>query len=304
MLEVISQANKTEKILNKWYPMYSGIPSVSDYEACINSDIFKKIEKSSNDFISKNEVALKKYPWSKDSLHSWSRQWEYPFAYDSIQRYVEQNQNIDSIKILDAGSGVTFFPYMIAQLPHVEVNCGDYDSRWVRIYDEINKNEKHSVAFQCVDLRKQLPYSSNDLDIIYCISVLEHTGDFALILKEFKRVLKPGGLLIVTFDISLDGHHDINLEKSRKLLVEISREFQPPTPLNFEQNLSKLVANPESYVTTNYILDYNRELLPCPWNETPILTLKRIIKNRRIQKHDINLSFFCVTVQKRVNDGL
>ena len=63
-------------------------------------------------------------------------------------------------------------------------------------------------------------------DIIICVSVLEHVSDEELpaTVREFARVLKRGGRLILTFDT---GEPPIakNVEQSRGLLDEVRREF-------------------------------------------------------------------------------
>ena len=46
--------------------------------------------------------------------------------------------------------------------------------------------------------------ASGIYDAVACVSVLEHTRDYAAGVAEFRRVLKNGGRLLLTFDISLD----------------------------------------------------------------------------------------------------
>jgi 2-polyprenyl-3-methyl-5-hydroxy-6-metoxy-1,4-benzoquinol methylase len=42
-------------------------------------------------------------------------------------------------------------------------------------------------------------YPEESFDVIICTEVLEHITDFKGVLEEFKRILKPGGILIITF---------------------------------------------------------------------------------------------------------
>jgi ubiquinone/menaquinone biosynthesis C-methylase UbiE len=44
---------------------------------------------------------------------------------------------------------------------------------------------------------KKLPFSKNQFQLITCLDVLEHIPDDAFTLKEFHRILKPGGTLIL-----------------------------------------------------------------------------------------------------------
>ena len=42
-------------------------------------------------------------------------------------------------------------------------------------------------------------YDDNFFDVVICTEVLEHIPQFKLVLREFKRIVKPGGLLIISF---------------------------------------------------------------------------------------------------------
>jgi len=49
-----------------------------------------------------------------------------------------------------------------------------------------------------IDLNKKLPYKSNMFDIVTCIEGIEHVENPHFVVREFNRVLKQGGQLIVT----------------------------------------------------------------------------------------------------------
>lgn len=58
------------------------------------------------------------------------------------------------------------------------------------------------VIFACMDITR-LDYSDEMFDRVFCISVLEHmeTEEREAGLREFRRVLRPGGLLVLTVDV-------------------------------------------------------------------------------------------------------
>ncbi len=54
------------------------------------------------------------------------------------------------------------------------------------------------LNFERVETIARLPLASNSCDGVLCSSVLEYVADVDLCLKEFARVLRPGGLLLVS----------------------------------------------------------------------------------------------------------
>ena len=53
---------------------------------------------------------------------------------------------------------------------------------------------------------KVFPFSDNTFDSLVCFEVLEHVFEPKILLKEIYRVLKPGGLLLLTAPFSWDEH--------------------------------------------------------------------------------------------------
>lgn len=199
-----------------------GITKQSDYLRLLKNNIFIQIEQFSNDFIRINKKKLKKYHLIKDPLHTIFRQWEYPFCYSYIEEHLKHVRCDEKIKqravILDAGSGCTFFPYYLCRkFPNARVYCCDADAHLDSFFYDINMNM--NVDFKACDIRN-LDYERNFFDVIYCISVLEHTSNHKQIIREFKRVLKTNGLLVITFDISLDGRKSIHINLAQDLLKD------------------------------------------------------------------------------------
>ena len=118
---------------------YSGVPGREAYHAVLNADEFHEIETYSNQFIYKHQSYLARYArkWVLDPLHQWSRQWEYPFVFNALKKANVE----DGARILDAGSGISFFPFLIAQQLRATVTCCDVDPLLPTVYTAIGQQE-------------------------------------------------------------------------------------------------------------------------------------------------------------------
>jgi len=273
-----------------------GIPTIDSYRELLKSNLFRSMETFSSQFLKKNKIALQEYrrKWVADPLHQWSRQYEYPFVYFHVRDYINNQQKSD-LKILDAGSGVTFFPYYLcSNSPKIKVYCCDYDLTHGQIFDNINKNLNLPNNFFPADIRR-LPFGTSTFDIVYCISVLEHTDDYDIIIQEFKRILKPNGLFIVTFDISIDGIDDIPREKAVELIESLEKHFFCTNGFNSKQDLDLI--DSEKILTTRYIRELDKNLLP--WKYSCSNALKDLLRLRAPKRFFTNLTCFCQALSKR-----
>jgi SAM-dependent methyltransferase len=66
-------------------------------------------------------------------------------------------------------------------------------------YDVVSCDiDPHCPHALVVDANGRLPFSDNEFDLLWCSEVIEHLLDPAFTIQEFKRVLKPGGKLVMT----------------------------------------------------------------------------------------------------------
>lgn len=270
-----------------------GIPTVQQYRTFTGSGRFREMENFSDHFLVENKAILRGYAkkWVMDPLHQWSRQWEYPFVYSRIDALL---RNKHAPKILDAGSGITFFPYFIKSLhPAGNVYCLDTDKTLEDLFPRINSRQGVDVAFSASNL-KDIPFEKDWFDVVYCVSVLEHTNEYEEIIAEFHRVLKPGGRLVITFDLSLDETRDVSLEAGSMLLEALTRKFRNTENVSVKP---ALVALSSDAFTTHSAREIDPNLLP--WKYPPILY--RIISLLRRKRHGIwppYLTVFCIALDK------
>ena len=123
----------------------------------------------------------------KSSSYINERPVEYMFV---LKHLIESN----SLSVLDVGTGRNAFT---ATLEHCRFNVistdlkGEYWSTFSNRHVHVVKN----------DITKS-KYPSSSFDAITCISTLEHIPNFSLAVSEMVRMLKPSGVLILTFPYS------------------------------------------------------------------------------------------------------
>lgn len=236
----------------------SGIPSITDYQELVGSPEFADLAEYSDRFLATNRQVLRGYRrmWVADPLHQWSRQWEYPFVLSGLMAEFGGR----AFRILDAGSGVTFFPFLLADRLTAEVHCCDHDPTLAAVFNQVNQRVPVPVTFDNADLRA-LPHESGTFDAAYCVSVLEHTDRRADTVRELHRVLRPGGLLLLTIDLPTHGGEE-DPEYTR-MVTALTELFDSDGPVDVRSG----AGGPDT-VTTNYAAAIDRRLLP--WRH-PIL---------------------------------
>lgn len=98
-------------------------------------------------------------------------------------------QNLDKgsgKKILDVGCGYGEYLSPLRQKGFIAFGI-DIDKGALKSQDNVI----------CADVRK-IPIKSSIFDIVVCVDVLEHVNNDDETLKEIKRILRKGGLLIIT----------------------------------------------------------------------------------------------------------
>lgn len=287
-----------------------GIPPLDAATALVESESYDLLEQASSQFIRMNRELFKRYSrrWVTNPLRQWSRLYEYPYAFNRLS---EHCQGIEKPKILDAGSGFTFFPYVLRDQLGAEVTCLDSDSSLRSLYDhaiaetihsnlESNSNDQAApkpVSF-CQGTLDQSSAADQFYDCLYCISVLEHTENYEAILTEFCRVLKPGGMLVLTFDISVDGNRDIPVDRAETLLKLIEKYFLVQTKPNAEEPLSKRLSDTSRLFTSQNAQRNQLGDLPWRWPSL-VYQIREFTRSGKWIQWPPNLTVYCVHAIRR-----
>lgn len=124
-------------------------------------------------------------------------------------------------KILDVGCGTGTMLNYLAQ--HGQVEGID--------------NSKKAVAFcrqrgfknTCLGDAQKLPFSDNSFDLVTAFDTLEHIEDDQIALKEFYRVLRPNGLILMTvpaLPIIWSSHDVIHCHFRRYKLANLKKKLK------------------------------------------------------------------------------
>lgn len=125
----------------------------------------------------------------------WNRQSELGdgvYKWPTVKKYIPQTPKI---KILDYGCGPGVLLKIMKKINPTAEYYGADVSR-----DIIGKNKKQIkfCKFFTVDDGKKFPFQSDYFDFIISTDAIEHVYDTELAFKEFARILKPGGKILIT----------------------------------------------------------------------------------------------------------
>lgn len=275
----------------------SGIPDIEGYKSLLCSDAFREIEAFSDAFLARNQRHLADYSrkWVPDPLHQWSRQWEYPYVCGRLAAEIARRGS-QRLAVLDAGSGATFVPYFIrSHFEQADVHCCDRDGSLAETHALIGRQEHQSVDFSTSSL-SMTGFQNSHFDFIYCVSVLEHTEDRREIMDEFSRILRPGGVLVVTFDISIDGRADISPTAANQLLLEVESRF---TAEDQEHGDVSALSEDHHILTTTWARKLNPALLPWKNAPGPWAQLRSLFRDGRILGFPPPYTVYCLNLRKR-----
>ena len=131
----------------------------------------------------------------------------YAFCYDSIACLLPYRQMVKDIvdkmclvdgnHVLDAGCGTgNLQKEIVTRNLEVEVRAIDFSKEMLN--RAIGKKLGSNITYKCVDITKKLPFSDSLFDVVVSSNVIYTLKNGESIISELNRVLKPGGLLIIS----------------------------------------------------------------------------------------------------------
>jgi SAM-dependent methyltransferase len=141
-------------------------------------------------------------PHSELYLGDWRDHW---WDADSLRAWFERDGLLDAIDVADLGAGLGHWGLLVWRLLGGErrLRFVDRDPRWIealapRVQAALDAGRVSGSVELCVADAGALPFESRSLDLVTCQTLLIHLADPRAALREMRRVLRPGGRLLLS----------------------------------------------------------------------------------------------------------
>jgi len=202
---------------------------------------------------------------------TYSRIWEYPFCWFTIKKYYPRGA-----KILDIGSEISPFPFFLATKGY-DVTIMDASKKWKKHWYKASRELGAPIKSK-VAVSERLPFPDRFFDIYLSVSVIEHTFFKNEALEEAARVLKAGGLLILTFDIC-----------EKDLCMTYPKEFG--VPLNMAK-FDEIFAGIPFFIPLEKDTHWNVEAIPdfLKWHKSTKRIHSYVIGGAVFRRNDVKVT--------------
>lgn len=154
---------------------------------------------------------------------------------DYLARFVSS-----TAEVLDAGCGTGLTGAALSSLGFSHLVGTDLSADSLRLADQSG----HYAALHELDLTQNLPFAPSTFEGVVCVGVFSYIPDVRPVLREFLRVLQPGGTLVFTqredhfirFD-SARRFNELHLEGGFDRLEETSPQPYLPGNPSFANNI-------------------------------------------------------------------
>jgi len=120
--------------------------------------------------------------------------------HDKIQNFLKNYQKKE-IDLLDIGCDTGTDLFMLPKVEGIKFNRVGTDVSAGAIEQARNlakKRDEKNITFKVADANKKQPFKDGSFDIITSSELIEHIEDPVFLLNEMHRLLKPGGVAIIS----------------------------------------------------------------------------------------------------------
>lgn len=166
--------------------------------------------------------------------------------------------------VLDAGCGVGHVALYMAEHGKYKVECIDVVERHIsKAKDNISRARMQgSVTAQVGDYHHLENFASSSFDGIYTMETLVHSTDPLQVLREFFRLLKPGG------HIALHEYDHDDLDKAPRKLADAMRKVNKyasmPANQSFDRDVLKHLLEEAGFEDVE-LKDLSEHVVPMMW---------------------------------------
>ncbi len=117
-------------------------------------------------------------------------------VHDYYNKYIKGKNNL---RVLDIGCYVGTDIFMLPKTKdatYVGIDVSESVINQAKVLAQVRNEE--NVEFKVQDANGKFGFSEEEFDIIICLELLEHVQNPTDVLKEMKRILKPGGIIIMS----------------------------------------------------------------------------------------------------------
>lgn len=134
-------------------------------------------------------------PHGLREMTTWSKVWEYPWLWFNALGRIDWRGK----RVIDLGSELSPMPWKLATLG-AEVLLVETDDRWIPVWERAREALGLDVRW-AITGSERIDAPTGWADTIVSFSVIEHQPDKRRAIDEAARVLKPGGVFALSFDV-------------------------------------------------------------------------------------------------------
>lgn len=185
------------------------------------------------------------------------------------------------VRVLDAGTGFGQYAYWLAaNYPHVEVMAVDVKDDYLRRAQAFMARTPHAdrVAFERRDLTLPME-EENAYDIALSVDVMEHIEDDRAVFRNFARVLRPGGTVLVNTP-SDQGGSGVTAKGEQSFIGEHVRDGYNAGDLREKLETAGLAVDDITYTYGRYgsagwrlLVKWPIRMLSASWATAPLLPI-------------------------------